>query len=636
MSRKLLFILALIGIIFLIYSISLDNPFYWDDEGLIVNNYSLRTPLNFKNYFVSNPIPQRPLVTLSFAIDYSIFGLNPFGYHLTQIIIHIFNTLLVFYIAHLIFKDKWVSVLSGAVFAFHPIHTEAVSLFLGRSDLLCSLFFLISFLFYIKFSYSTGDIKKLFYYFSLIAFSLSLLSKEMAIILPFVIVVYDKLIIKSIPEGISHRYAHYIPYFLLSICYFIFWYLILHGSVERMGNAPVFKFWGGSIYSTLLTQMVIFKKYIKLLFIPVGMSGWYETPVYKSILNSEVFFSIIFLASLLFICFYKLSRQFLFTVLWFFITILPISNLIPIPGSMIAERWLYIPSVGYGFFLASTMSNLIDGKGLRLHNFNKKFILFITAILFMLYCTLSFVRNLDFNDELTFFKNLYNKNSSSQLIRNNLGLAYLRKNNPDEAIKILEPLAKEMKSPFLQLIFNNLGGAYEKKRDIRMAEKLYKAAIKIKPDYADAHLNLGSLYLNLGRTKEAEEEFKEVIRIDTFNPNAHYNLGLLYFMEGKYNDAIKEYNESIKMRPDLPDVHSNLGLVYYRKGLLELAAIECIKALELDHNYFQAYGNLGLIYLEQGKKDLALKNFKKVLELDPKSILARKYIEEIYKIKNQK
>src|SRR3989304_7572397 len=124
----LLSLVAIAGLILLIYSNSLNNPFYWDDEGLIVNNYALRTPLNFKHFFSSNPIPQRPLVTFSFAIDYSLFGLKPFGYHLTQIFLHILNTILVFYIAHLIFKNNLVSIFSGAIFAFHPIHTEAIDL----------------------------------------------------------------------------------------------------------------------------------------------------------------------------------------------------------------------------------------------------------------------------------------------------------------------------------------------------------------------------------------------------------------------------------------------------------------------------------------------------------------------------
>src|SRR3990172_11894328 len=121
--------------IFLIYSISLDNPFYWDDEELITNNYVLRTPLNFKNYFIANPIPQRPVTTLSFVIDYSLFGLKPVGFHMTQIVLHIVNTILIFFIANLILDKKWLVFLATFLFAFHPVHTEAVNLFLGRVDL---------------------------------------------------------------------------------------------------------------------------------------------------------------------------------------------------------------------------------------------------------------------------------------------------------------------------------------------------------------------------------------------------------------------------------------------------------------------------------------------------------------------
>ena len=632
MALKILVIVVLIGVIFIIFGSTLNNPFYWDDEGLIVNNYALRTPLNFKNYFFSNPIPQRPLVTFSFAIDYSLFGLKPFGYHITQIILHILNTVLVFYIAYLIFKNKWVSVFSGAVFAFHPIHTEALDLFLGRSDLLCSLFFLTSFLFYIKFTYSTGDRSKLFFYFSLISFTLALLSKEMAAVFPLVIIIYDRLMVKSSLERLSHRYTHYIPYFLLSLCYVLFWYLVLRGGFSEGGkSASMFKLWGGSIYSTFLMELVVLKKYIGLLFLPIGLSGWYEIPVYTPIVNREIFLSIIFFTLLVFLCFYKLKKELVFPVLWFFITILPISNLIPIPGSMMAERWLYIPSVGFSFFSALIVVRLIDSADLKNNKIYKRLIPFIIILVLALYCTASYIRNLDFANEHTFFKKLYEANPSSRLIRSNLGLAYLRKDMANEAVVILEPLAKEMKGPFLQLIFNNLGGAYEKKGDLSQAERLYEAAIKLKPDYIDARLNLGALYLNGGRMENAMKEFEEVIKIDPLNPNAHYNLGLLYDALKKYDDSISHYKESIKMRPDLPDVHNNLGLDYLRKGMTDLALEECKKAIQIDPKYFQAYGNLGLIYLQQGRKDLALKSFKRVLELDPNSTLAKEYIKEATK-----
>lgn len=627
MNRKLLFLSATAIIVFLIYAISLDNPFYWDDEELVVNNYVLRTPLNFKNYFFSNPIPQRPVVTLSFAVNYSLSGVTPFGYHLTQILLHVFNTILVFYLSFIITKNEFVSALSGTIFAFHPIHTEAVDLFLGRSDLVCCLFFLTSFILYIKSSDAEKDRKKLFYYFSLIAYVLSMLSKEIAIVLPFLIIIYDRLISRTECKKSPARFSSYIPYFLLSIFYFIFWYLVLHGSNAEDKKDLVFKFWGGDVYSNFLMQLVVIKKYIKLLLMPVGLSGWYEIPAPKLILNTEIFTSTGILILLVFVCFFKLRKENLFSFLWLFVTFLPISNLIPIPGSMMAERWLYIPSVGFSLFLALIIKNL--ESIIRQNNDYKKLIYTLLGIFFFIYSLLSYTRNLDYDSEVTFFKNIYEKSPFSQLARSNLGLAYLRENNPDESIKILEPLAKEGKSSFLYLVLNNLGGAYEKKGNIKKAEKFYKVAVKLKNNYADANINLGSLYMNLGRTKEAKDKFNEVIKLNSLNPHAHYNLGLLCFMEGRNDEAIKEYKESIKMRPDLADVHSNLGLVYYRKGLMDLGVIECEKAIKLDPKYPQAYGNLGLIYMEQGKWDIAMKNLKKVLEMDPGNNLAINYIKEI-------
>ena len=627
MKRKLLFLSVTAIIIYFIYSISLDNLFYWDDEELVVNNYVLRTPLNFKNYFSSNPIPQRPVVTFSFALNYVISGLKPFGYHLTQILLHICNTVLVFYIAHLIFRNGLVSALSGVIFAFHPIHTEAVNLFLGRSDLVCCLFFLTAFILYIKSSDAEGDRKKLFYYFSLIAYVLAMLSKEIAIVLPFIIIIYDRLISRTESRKSSSRFFFYIPYFLLSIIYFVFWYLVLHSSNTENKKDLVFKFWGGNVYSNLLMQLVVIKKYIRLLVIPVGMSGWYEIPSFDSILNREIVISIGILTLLVLLCIFRLRKEGLFSVLWLFVTFLPISNLIPIPGSMMAERWLYIPSVGFSFLLALAIKKLEEI--MKQNDYYRKFVPALLGIFFVIYSLLSYTRSLDYDSEVAFFKNIYNKSPSSQLARSNLGLAYLRENHPDESIKILEPLAKEGKSSFLYLILNNLGGAYEKKGNIKKAEKFYKVAAKLKNNYADANINLGSLYMNLGRTKEAKDKFNEVIKTDSLNPHAHYNLGLLYFMEGKDDEAIKEYKESIKMRPDLADVHSNLGLVYYRKGLMDLAVMECKTAIKLDPKYPQSYGNLGLVYMGQGREDLAMKNFKKVLEIDPINSLAITYIREI-------
>ncbi|MBI4335874.1 MAG: glycosyltransferase family 39 protein, partial [Candidatus Omnitrophica bacterium] len=216
---------------FLIYSPSLANQFIWDDIHLVVNEDLIRDfnrlPDIFRTHLFHNTGGSnfyRPLQTLSFMVDYRIWGLNPFGYHLTNTLLHLLNVILIYFFVSAIFKNPDAGFLTSLVYAVHPVNTEAVTYISGRADPLGGLFFLAALLFYIKFRSRGGGLIPLFL--SVLFFAFALLTKEATLVLPLVLIIYDALILKIRSVNFRHL-AAYLPYFLIFAVYTILRLFIL-------------------------------------------------------------------------------------------------------------------------------------------------------------------------------------------------------------------------------------------------------------------------------------------------------------------------------------------------------------------------------------------------------------------------
>jgi len=535
------FIIMLVS--FAVYSNTLGMEFTYDDIGIIVENRVLHS-MDIKRiitapyWSVAPKTAYRPAVMLSYALNYYFGRLNPWGYHLLNVLLHALNSALLFVLLRKFLNER-TAFFSALLFAAHPIHTEAVANVVGRAELLGALFSLISF-----YAYVSKNPK--LYALSLLSFLLALLSKETAIALIFIIPLYELLFAGKIEK----RFFGY----LLPFLFFILLRLaVLDASPFYMpGISPLDNpLASTSLYSRMLTVVRILAMYLKLMFFPLGMSADYsynQIPVSTSLFELDVIFSAaaIFLSA---IAFRKSAKEIKFGIIFFFAAVLPASNLVLI-RTIAAERLLYFPSIGF-FIAAAAFIDRINAKDAS------KLVLIL--LLLTPYSVLTAERNKVWQDNEALWSATVKTSPNSARAHAALGAEYLRKKMNSKGFE-------EMNT-----------------------------ALSIYPDIEFARLDLGIVYLELKEYEKAKKEFEEALKINPNSRTAKERLAHLHLLLGSPLEAIKEAARVVKEYPDSYLGHYILGLAYSDLRLYEEAEEEFRKALELNPYSDDAKRNLMLL-----------------------------------------
>lgn len=590
MKRIYIYLFVLIGLGLTIYSNTLAHNFVWDDKFLIVENYWIKSPIYLPQIFTSELRTfslmasnyYRPLQSVSYMIDYSIWRLNPFGYHLTNIILHILVSLLVFFLIRLVSKKQDVAFLTSLLFLVHPIHTEVNSYISGRADSLAAIFLLSSFIFYIKHDTTTADrIKKNSYFiFSILAFAFAILSKEAALIFPFILSIYCIAIKKQ--RGLS-MYIKQGVFFVL-----ILLYIILRLTKLNFLKDYSLLFFPSSTPFLLrfFTSAKIVFLYLRLLLLPLNLHLLRSVAVISQIFTVEGILSLMFILILCagLILAYRYYRVIFFYYAWFLIALLPTLDLFPI-GVSVAEHFLYLPSVGF-FAIVST--------GIINSSFYKKRIFAVLGIIVLLLFPL-----------LTYRQN--------KIWKNNLSLyTYLLKYAPDNYV-----------------VHNNLGVEYLSRGLYDKAEQELRAALKINPDFALSYNSLGHLYSLRNLPEEAIKYCKIALTLRPDIPQLHDNLGLAYLSIDKHQDAIREFKLALELNPRYLSSYQHLGMVNYNLGHKEKAIEYYKKAIMLDDKYIPAYYNIGLIFFNDANYQQAYKWWHKAYEISPNDIYIKSALDKL-------
>ena len=345
----------LFAIPIIIYTNSFQNTFVYDDVFTITDNYFIRDWGNFPAFFsddyfkYSGEVTYRPVVTFSYFTDYFLWHLNPVGFHLTNILLHTANVVLVYLLVSAVSRSRTTAFLTSTLFALHPILTEAVNGISYREDLFATIFFLSSILLFKQSAIHNpqSKIRNYLYPLSLFSYLLALCSKEVAITLPLIIFLLDWLL-EDKSRIKKNTIKYYIGFILVSGFYLFLRFAWFHNPVEKQLTYP-----DNSFLVSLLTMPKIFCSYVKLLFFPMHFNAEYiiahtKTPFAATFILSIIFLSVI---GVITYRFYDYSKRLFFFMLWFFVILAPMMNIIPIANIM-AERYLYLPSVGFCAILA--------------------------------------------------------------------------------------------------------------------------------------------------------------------------------------------------------------------------------------------------------------------------------------------
>ena len=624
----------------IIYFNSLGNSFVFDDDHVIVKNSYIKDPNKFLLFFTSNSFSSagfvqgiRPILMLSFAFNYFFGRLNPIGYHIINIMFHFLNGIIIFFLIKILlsksndYSDKendysdlkkdnqgkyyWPALLASLIFIVHPVNTEAVDYISCRSTLMASFFLLLAFFLYIKKDFYLKPRNLYFYIGSLTTFILGLLTKEIVIVFPLTIILYELLFVvrqNTLKENFYRLFRFYLLFFIIASFYFL--------CRKYLFGAFINIYYIRSIYSNILTQIHVSAFYIKLLFMPNNLCIGRFFPTAKSILQMPVLISALITLLLIIIAllFSKREKLISFAIFWYFINLIP--KFVATLNLVAAEHHLYLPAVGFYLIIARVITVILN----KLINLKLKFILKTMVILILIFLSLFTInRNKTWKDTFSIWRDAVRISPKSIGAINNLGLAYLNRGQIDEAIDYFKK-ALNLKPSFLKDVEVNLRGnlseAYRAKGLYDDAIEETEKALQIDPYRAELYNNLGLLYRDKGLVEEAIKEFKKAIDLDPNLPEPCLNLGVTYWHKNDFDLAILQFKNAIKANPDYIDAYYVLAKAYEDKGRLNEAKDTYEKILTLNPNNFQDHYTLGVVYGKLGDSR-AIVEFKKAIKLNP-------------------
>jgi len=563
--KQLILVILIIILGFSVYANSLHGEFIWDDgvfikENAYIKDWSKLIPMLTRDSGAGSSVQMncyRPIQILTYTIDYSLSGLNVFGYHLTNAVLHILVALAVYRLILLIFGSTPLSFFTAILFVIHPVHTEAVSYISGRGDILSALFILLCLIFYIK---ADREFSLRSYIFMVLSCVLAFLSRENAVVITPLLLLYHYIFRRKI------RSLLFLPPLLIFLLYLLL----------RPVGLPSFPFGPLLIVKRIPGFFAAFAGYLKILLLPVNLHMEYGNRLFN-IIKPQVLSGLGVFFFLLFLAFRKndTKRVISFAILWFFTALLPTTSIYPVHSFYMAEHWLYLPSIG--FFL-------ILGWGLFLLYEKKNYCfaaLVLLACLLASYSYLTVRQNGYWSKEVEFYKRTLVYTPDSPMVHNNLGNIYSRAGDKVAAAK--EYLKAIKSDPRLADAYYNLGNIYSGEGDQSAGIAMYLKAIEIDPSRAEVYYNLGNTYHNLGKIGKAIELMRKAIELDPAYLEAYNNLASDYVQAGKIEEALKLWNEAVRLDPGFAVAHFNLSVYYFKRKQYDLSLYHCDKVLELGY-----------------------------------------------------
>jgi Flp pilus assembly protein TadD len=527
----------------------------YDDNVYVTDNVHVQAGLSFENlkWVFVNPVSSNwhPLTMLSHMLDCQMFGLKPWGHHLTSVLLHTINTLLVFLLLRGLTGAVWRSIGVAALFGLHPVHVESVAWVAERKDVLSTCFGLIALLFYSRYarkrSLPNPQPSTLDYALSLFFLALGLMSKPMLVTWPFVMLLLDYWpLARFKPGGVWHLVMEKIPFFALTVVASVVTFMVQkHGGALVAGeNLPLGERSGNALIS--------FCRYLGKLFWPTDLAVFYPQPAHWPV--DEVLLTgglLIGLSAL----FFLQRRRYPFLLmgwLWFVGTLVPVIGLVQVGQQAMADRYLYIPSLGVFILVVWGVFELTRGWRYQAVGLS------VTGSAAIVLCTALTRQQLGYwQDGETLFEHALEVTENNYLAHTNLGFALGSKGRIDEAISQFQTALREKPDYFEA--HNDLGYALYAKGRTDEAISEFKETINLNPDYADAHINLGVALLNQEQTNEAISQYHEAIRLKPDDALAYIDLGLALYKEGRIDEAISQYQEALRLNPDDARAHINLA-----------------------------------------------------------------------------
>jgi tetratricopeptide (TPR) repeat protein len=616
-QREILTFLALSFLAFVPYANSLLNSFVYDDYFQIVENPYVHSFRHLREIFATTVWSfqgaqgvtnyYRPLMSFGYLLCYQIAGAVPFSFHLANILLNIVVVLLVFGVVRRLSGER-IGLVAAGLFALHPLHTESVAWVAGVTDLELAVFYLLTFLVYLRRSESGkgyGGRAALY-----ASFVLALLSKEQAMTLPVLLTLFEHFYRDDrATTTLREKMSRDGPLWGIAGLYLVARGILL-GGVASIVSRP-----GLSWYEVVLSGVSLLGTYLAKLIWPAHLSAYYVFHKSSHLTDRNVLLALLGLAfcGTLFALLWRRAHLISFALILILLPLGPVLNPKWMPASVFAERYLYLPSVGFCWLLAWAAVTLWHSEMPRLLSpVSRAVPLLLIAIAFA-YAFETVARNRDWRTgEALFVKTL--EQGDASLIRNNLGAIYFNNGNLDGAEREwLEALGA---GPTNAFALDNL--ALLRQRQQRYAESLdySERALRARPNYVMGHLNLAETLTQMDRSAEAEWQFRVATAISPLSIRAHNNYGEFLFDSERLQDAQIQYERSLTVDPS-EEAYDRLGDIFQASKDCPRAAAAYHSAIAL--NIYDAHAHFGLAQVLEatGKPEDALHEYDSGLQLDP-------------------
>ena len=570
-------LLFIVFITFAAFYPSLSNDFAgWDDR--LHLDYHLIGSLhwdNIKSLFTHTTNKTYiPLTMLSFAVEHKFFKYNAFGYHVDNLILHLFNVALMFYFCLKLNLKLRAAFLAALLFAIHPARVESVAWITERKDVLYLFFYLLSLHSYLQFIHTR---RRIFYGLTLMMGILSMLAKPTAISLPLVLMLLDWFYER---RGTLKLMSEKLPFFLL------LWPLALPTILLSPKTVSIHP----DIFSAFLIFVWSFSFYVVKFFFPVILLPMYQTPEPIGLQSLVYLFSLLIFVLFIYVGVkFRRNRWFMFCVMFYLCSLFYVFRFDKMTNlTVVGDRFLYLASIGPCLFLATWLDQIWSRS-------QKRF-LWIPIILVLVFLIgKTYQQNKIWKDGFTMWNYVIQHDS-------HIAVAY-----------------------------NNRGVFYQLKEDYVKARSDYEKALNINPKYVDAYANLGYLDYVENKLDVALKNLDQAFYLEPLSCDIRYKRGMVLEKLNQWNASIEDYNQAINACPNYAEVYFARANFYFARQSFNQALADYDQVIKLDPSHASAYNNRGNLYFLKGDKERALSDYQKAVLIDPYHPDAHRNLETLSK-----
>jgi tetratricopeptide (TPR) repeat protein len=592
-----------------------------------------------------------PLVWLSHALDYQLFGLRTWGHHLTGVLLHALDAVLCFLVLFGLSDAFGRSWSVAALFALHPLRVESVAWVSERKDVLSMAFFFLTLWAYSRYvkadmaseskvretekrpggrmmakkreghgapsapgrayvpNFTFQGLPSTFFGLSLLFFALGLMSKPMLVTVPLILLLLDGWPLRRYGNrDVWALVKEKIPFLVAALVVSLVTVLAQPHGGAMPGWIP--------LISRLENAAVSYCRYLGIFFWPVGLAPFYPPVEHWPAIIWIAAGSLLLAITLITVKLWRKHPYLLVGWLWFLVTLVPVVGVIQIGEQSITDRYSYLPSLGLFMSLVWGISELTARW-----RFQALALGTLLGVVLAVYLGLSREQVAFWKNTDTLFRHTLSVTRGNYLAHNNLGVVMGQQGRWAEAINQYQ-LALKIKPTYPEALVN-LGVAFDHLGQLDKAAEFYQAALQQRPNFAAAHNGLGLVYEKQGQFQAAALQFQAALKIDPGYADAHFQLALELERQGQLDQAAAEFARTLQLQPNSADVHSNLGVLCEKQGRLDAAIEQYLAALRINPNYARGYFNLGVVLTKQGNINGAIDAFQTALKLNPDYPAAR-------------